>query len=184
MKISKQESMRSKNNEVTILSDKPLSEYRTSVTTFKGFTGTRPDTEFTNTTWDEIKNLVCSDKPAILTDKKQGTYFVPCELKTAQLVGKTLEAAKKKGDSLVGKMRSKSHVTTSNLLVMDVDGLKPKGRLKEIRERMEADGITFLIFTTYSHGSRDKIRHGSLIKGLFSIVIEEANTPLTVIIIF
>ena len=138
-----------------VLSDKPLSDHRASITTFKGFTGTRPDTELTNATWDETKNLVCSDKPAILTDKKLGIYFVPCELKEVALVGKTLENAKKNGTSLVGKMRSKSHVTTSSLLVMDIDGLEP-ALIKTATDKMKGDGISFLMFTTYSHGSADK----------------------------
>ena len=137
------------------LSDKPISEYRASITTFKGFTSTRPDQEITNTTWDETKNLVCSNKPAVLTDKKQGTYFVPCELKDAPLVGKTLETAKINGDPLIGKMRSKSHVTDSNLLVMDIDGLDPNV-VETARNKMKGDRISFLMYTTYSHGSTDK----------------------------
>ncbi|MFA7384466.1 MAG: PriCT-2 domain-containing protein [Desulfurivibrionaceae bacterium] len=139
----------------TILSDKPLADWQASVTKFNGFTGTRPVKELGNASWDQISNQLRPAQPARLEDKKGGQYFVPCLLKEAPLVGKTLEAAQHNGDPLIGKMRSKSHVTLASLLIIDIDGL-PEPEFFAILDWLKPDGITFLAYTTHSHGREDK----------------------------
>ena len=86
----------------TTLSKKPQEDWRGSLTTFKGFTSTRPDKEFLNLSWEDVKNRICPEKPLLLTDKKQGEFFIACPLKEAPLVGNTLEIAKKQGTATVG----------------------------------------------------------------------------------
>ncbi len=132
-----------------------LEDWRGSVSTFSGFTGTRPEQEMIDASWDKIKVLLCPDKPAILTDKKHGLYFVPCELKEAPLVCNTLETALKNGEPTIGKMRSKSHVTTASLIVIDVDGLS-EAAVMSGQVQMKADGLTFLAYTSHSQGREDK----------------------------
>jgi len=133
----------------------PLSEWRGSVTTFKGFTGTRPASEQNNVPWDAFSGVICPPKPAILPEKKNAQFCVPCPLKEAPLVGHTLEMAKQFGTSTTGKMRSKTHVTEASCSIIDVDGLdEPEfdAGLAKIRD----DGLTYTAYTTHSHGSADK----------------------------
>ena len=132
-----------------------LADWRGSITTFNGFTGTRPEQELNDVSWSGVTNLICPDTPAIIADKKQGQYFVPCKLKDAPLVGNTLEAAKNTGLPTTGKMRSKSHVTESQILVVDVDGLS-EADFNAGLTKMLGDGITFVAYTTHSHGREDK----------------------------
>lgn len=138
-----------------ILSNLQLSDWRCSITTFKCFTGTKPDREFENIPWNETCILLCSKKPAIIEDKKQGQFFVPCLLKEAPFVGNTLEFAKKNGKPTIGKMRSKLHVTQSEILIIDIDGL-PEINFEAGLAEIKADGISFLAYTTHSHGSTEK----------------------------
>lgn len=138
-----------------ILSAMPLSEWRGSVTTFAGFTGTTPVTELENATWSKISNQLASNKPIILTDKKQGQYIVPCMLKTTEFVGNTRETAIQNGQPTIGKMRSKSHVKEARFLIMDGDGLS-EDNLNAGLYNLKQDGITYLVYTTHSHGSAEK----------------------------
>ena len=138
-----------------VLSDLQLSDWRGDITTLNGFTGTRPAGEFLSLTWGEVVNIVCPATPAIVCEKRDGLYFLPCQLCEAPLVGNTLDAAIRSGRPTVGKMRSKQHVTQASMLVLDVDGLSEAdfdAALKKVRD----DGITFLAFTTHSHGSAEK----------------------------
>ncbi|MDP3818296.1 MAG: DUF5906 domain-containing protein [Methylotenera sp.] len=139
-----------------ILSVMPLSEWRGSATTFAGFIGTTPVTELENLAWPELSCLLAPNKPKILADKKQGQYVVPCMLKTAEFVGNTREAAFQKGQSTIGKMRSKSHVTVARFLIMDIDGLS-EDNLNAGFDKLKQDGITYLAYTTHSHGSEEKL---------------------------
>ncbi|MDP3609445.1 MAG: DUF3631 domain-containing protein [Nitrosomonas sp.] len=125
------------------------------MTTFKGFTGTRPDEEFKDLSWKEISNQICPDKPVVIADKSEAQYFVPCLLKDAPLVGNTLDSAIKNGESTVGKMRSKSHVTKSAMLLMDIDGFS-EADFKTGLAKIRADGLTYLAYTTHSYGNPDK----------------------------
>ncbi|MBV5331177.1 hypothetical protein JZU69_01930, partial [bacterium] len=84
-----------------------------------------------------------------------GQYVVPCPLKEAALVEKTREAAIRNGTSTIGQMRSKSHVTAALFAMMDVDGLSEEDFLAAL-EKMKADGITVLGYTTHSYGDPDK----------------------------
>lgn len=143
------------NQTVTILSDMKLPEWRGSATTFKGFTGTIPVGELKNVGWSEVSCLLCPSRPIFLYDKKEGYYVVPCLLKEAPLVGTTLEIAKYRGKPIFGKMRSGNHVTEAFYLITDIDGL-PKSQLLASLEQLKTDSITFIAFTTFSHGSLEK----------------------------
>jgi len=155
-----------------ILSPKKLTDWKGSLTTFNGFTDTRPNQELINGTWDEVAAILRPEKPVVLSDKKRGKYCVPCPLKVAQLVGKTLEAAEKAGGPTIGKMRSKAHVTEAALLIIDVDGLSEADFLAGLKS-IEADNITYLAFTTYSHGSIEK-------SGIRARVAIPLDNPVTV----
>ncbi len=140
---------------INILSDMPLSDWRGSLTTFKGFTGTLPEKELSNAEWSKINELIRPESPAYIYDKKQGEYFVPCALKDAPLVGNTLAMAKANKTATVGKMRSKSHVTEASMLIMDIDGLAEEDFLAGL-DKMKKDGVTYLAFTSFSYGNPAK----------------------------
>jgi putative DNA primase/helicase len=129
----------------------PLSKWRGSVTTFNGFTGTRPAREFKEVSWDQVCVVLCPPRPAVIADKSHGQYFVPCLLKEAPLVGSTRDAAMNAGQPTTGKMRSKGHVTDASMVVMDVDGL-PEAEFVTGLRAMEQDGLSCLAYTTHSHG--------------------------------
>lgn len=132
-----------------------LKKFRADVTTFSGFTGTRPKGEFNDLNWDELSNIVCPEKPQIVEDKKDATYFLPCKLRETELVGKTLGKALTNGESTIGKMRSKNHVTQATFLVMDIDGI-PEATMSKAFRAMEANQVTYLYYSTHSHGREDK----------------------------
>ncbi len=136
-------------------SNKLLDDWLGSATLFRGFTGTRPSDEVKNADWEQIVTRLCPDQPELIGDKKQGIYFVPCELKEAPLVGKTLEAAIRNGEPTTGKMRSASHVTNAGFLVIDVDGLS-EADVMAGQDQMKADRLTFLAYTSHSQGREDK----------------------------
>lgn len=133
----------------------PISNWRGSITTFKGFTGTIPLQEIKYVTWQAIQEVIAPPSPAILADKGQGKFFIPCALKSAPLVGNTLDAAMKNGLPIIGKMRSKIHVTEATLLVIDIDGL-PVTDFEKAIARIKSDHVTFLAYTTHSHGRENK----------------------------
>ena len=138
-----------------ILSKKPLADWRGSLTTFDGLIGTLPAEEIENVGWSEIKQRICPEKPALIVDKKKGEYFVPCQLKEAPLVGNTLKMAESAGKAKTGKMRSKTHVTEANMLVMDIDGLSEDDYNAGL-DKIKEDGLTYIAYTTFSHGNPKK----------------------------
>lgn len=143
-------------NPVVPQSTLSLSDWRGSISTFNGFTGTRPIQEIINATWEDVEQKIAPEKPAILDDKKHGQYFVPCALKNAPLVGNTLAVAIQCGDLTSGKMRSKQHVTEASMLVIDLDGL-PEADFKAGLDKLGGDGLTYIAYTTHSHGRKDKL---------------------------
>ena len=139
----------------SILSSQALDDWRGSLTTFNGFTDTRPDQEYSNSNWQDIKNKIAPEIPLLITDKKRGEYFIPCLLKEAPLVGGTLAMAINTGNSTVGKMRSKDHATDTRLLIVDIDGL-PENEFETILDGLKAENISYLTYSTYSHGNPAK----------------------------
>lgn len=138
-----------------ILSALPLSDWRGSVTTFAGCRRTRPLGQVDDAEWAGLGSLLAPGKPAIVSDKASCKLFLPCLLKKALLVGRTLEAAQKAGRPTVGKMRSQAHITPASMLVMDIDGL-PEADFMAGLANLENDGITYLAYTTFSYGRADK----------------------------
>ncbi len=138
-----------------ILSDIPLTEWRGSVTTFAGISNTRPARELKDAIWTDISKQLSPGRPLILSEKKDGVFAVPCLLKDAPLTGNTLAIAKFKGFPVIGKMRSKDHVTEATFLMADVDGI-PEAALMSSLELLRKEGITYVAYTTFSHGSTEK----------------------------
>ena len=139
-----------------MMSDTPLSGCSFSLTLFDGFSGTRPVAEIDGMSWPVVvRNIAPTDVPAIAPQKEFMPYAVPCALKVAPLVGKTLEAAITRGWPTVAKMRSASHVTASAILKYDIDGCSAV-QWDAARARLDGSGATFLAYSTHSHGREDK----------------------------
>lgn len=139
----------------SLVSTIPLADWRGSVTTFNGFTGTIPAEEIVGVSFTTIAAVICPDQPAIVADKMYGSYFVPTALKEAAFIGTTLERAQQAGQPTFGKMRSKQHMTEASMLVVDVDGLSEEAFQAGL-DAIANDGVTYLAYTTHSFGNPEK----------------------------
>lgn len=140
----------------TVLSSSlPLHEWLGSLATFGGIKETRPNASFNALDWPTFTRKVCPEKPSVVREKHNATYFLTCALRDALLTGKTLEHAEQNGEPKVGKMRSKDHVTESNALVFDYDGIE-EAVFERIRSFLEEHKLTYIAYTTFSHGREDK----------------------------
>ena len=133
-----------------------VSERRFGVSMFPNFYETYTTHEETVATVGRIADLIAPDDgPTIVADKGRGAFVVPCVLKSAPLIGKTLEAAIKRQLPTVGKMRSSSHVTAGAWAKLDGDGL-PEQQFAAVLATLNVAGIAHLIYSTHSHGRADK----------------------------
>lgn len=132
-----------------------LGDWRGALTFFKGFTSTQPSETFEGLAWATFRQKICPAVPKLVAEKKDALYFLPCLLRNAPLIGKTLERAEQNSEPTVGKMRSKDHVTESNVLIFDFDGIAASD-FNGVRQFLEAERLTYVAYTTYSHGRDDK----------------------------
>ena len=137
-------------------SDVHASARRFAIAMFPGFTGTYPTHEETSAAVGRIADLIAPDDgPRIVADKNMGLFFVPCALKHAPLVEKTLERAIRIGLPTVGKMRSSSHVTAGAWAKLDGDELNEE-QFAAMRETLSLTGIAHIIYSSHSNGRADK----------------------------
>ncbi|MCX7143796.1 MAG: hypothetical protein NT123_22680 [Proteobacteria bacterium] len=136
--------------------DVSIDDWKGDLTRFRGFYDPLPESSLAELSWPEYAGHIANVAGPRLTRKKeQAPYFVPCLLKDAPLVGRTLERACRAGLPLVGRQRSASHTTTARVIVVDLDGITA-AQLARIEQRFQDAGLTYLIFSTYSHGRDDK----------------------------
>ncbi len=138
-------------------SDMPLSEWRGNVSGFDGQFYTTPAYQKQDVTCAELAELVCAKEPFVTADKARAPYALPCTLKEALLVGKTLERAKAKGLPVIGCMRSAGHVTEGSWIKLDLDGIG-KEDTRELLEKLDGLGIGYLLYSTHSHGFKPRNR--------------------------
>jgi hypothetical protein len=132
-----------------------VSARRFDITMFPGFYGTGPTHE-EEASAGRIADLIAPDDgPMIAAAKERGLFFVPCALKEAPLIGKTLEQAVKQGLTTAGKMRSGGHVTAGAWVKIDGDGLTDE-QFAAARAALNLAGIAHLIYSTHSHGRIDR----------------------------
>lgn len=138
-----------------LASEMQLSSWRGNLIFFTGINATRPSESFEDLGWPAFKQKLCPAEPTLVTDKKDAPYFLPCLLRNAPLTGKTLEHAEQNGEPTVGQMRSKDHVTESNVLLYDFDGIE-ESAFALLRSFLEKHNLTYVAYTTFSHGRNDK----------------------------
>ena len=137
-------------------SEMRLADWYGDLTLFHGFYGTRPTTVLKNVSlMDIVANIAPFDGPAVVANKKTAPYFVPCALRDAPLVNGTRAKAEILGLPLIGMQRSAAHVTVARMVVADLDGIT-LAQLFAILNRLKAAGVTFLLYSTHSHGRPDK----------------------------
>lgn len=133
-----------------------IADRRFDITMFPSFYGTYPTHEEMGATVGRIGDLIAPDHgPIIVTNKDTGVFFVPGALKDAPLVGKTLAYATEHGLPVVGKMRSRFHVTAGAVAKLDGDGLSEE-QFAAIQAKLNLAGVAHLIYSTHSHGRPDK----------------------------
>lgn len=133
-----------------------VSARRFGLTVFPSFYGTSPTHEEPAATAARIADLIApEDGPMIVDDKDRGVFFVPCVLKDAPLVGKTLDFAVTHGLPTIGKQRSGGHVTAGAWAKLDGDGLT-EDQFAAVLSILKLAGIAYLIYSTHSNGRADK----------------------------
>ena len=139
------------------INEAQLSLSKFSLTMFSGFTGTLPADEIQDLTWTRLVSTIAPlDGPALLIDKDRAPYFITCLLRVAPYIKETrARAIREKWPSLEGKQRSSSHVTSSNILIFEFDGLDADTWGKTLNS-IQASGLTALIYSTHSFGRPDK----------------------------
>ena len=119
---------------------------------------TAPSMEVVNGSWSEIVEALAPEAgPRIINQKTDVPYFLPCQLKEAELVGKTLARAIAQGLPAIGKQRSGNHLTPTTLLVFDLDSIKAV-QLELIKARFKQAGIAAACWSSHSIGAKPGIR--------------------------
>ena len=129
-----------------------LSEWHGSATMFSGFFDPLPADALEDAPFSALVNFIApAAGPIIGPDKETLPFFVPCLLKVAPLTVKTSA----KTGLVEGKQRSSTHVTVAWFLVLDVDGLT-QNQFDSLLAQLRDAGLTFLVYSTHSHGRKDK----------------------------
>lgn len=142
--------------EKALISELLAKHGRYGITFFSTFYGTEPTHELPTATVRQIADMVCDDAgPMIIDEKDDGLYFVPCALRVAPLVEKTLARALQRGLPTTGKMRSANHVSAGAWSKIDGDGLTDE-QFADVQKKLDTSGIAHIIYSTHSHGRADK----------------------------
>ena len=147
-----------------------LIDWQGHLAIFDGNKNTRPVKEIKGGFEDISESLAPGAGPMVSSDKQSIKYFLPTQLKKAPLIGETKKYAEQNGHPLIGKQRSASHVTTANMLVLDIDGL-PKENIKICLKKLKSKNLAFLVFSSYSNGNPEK-------KGVRCRLIIPVDTPI------
>lgn len=138
-------------------SEMRLEDWLGDVSVFSGQLRTMPEyMEKSITAW-ALAGVVCPKTPYVTADKAKAPYALPCKLREALLVGKTLERAKARGLPLWGYMRSSRHVTEGRWIKLDLDGIG-KDDTRALLEKLDAVKLGYLLFSTWSHGAKPRNR--------------------------
>lgn len=132
-----------------------IEAWRGSYAIYRHQRETIPTDNITEAEWAKVSERFAPSKgPQIATDKKLLTYFTLGLLREEMYSGKTAERMAKRGETY-GLMRSTAHITESTTVCFDFDGIS-KDQVRLIGNCLLANGITFLLYTTHSHGHHEK----------------------------
>jgi hypothetical protein len=140
------------------LQSTPMPEWVGAITFFRNQFDTNPSMEVVNGSWAEIVEALAPEAgPRIIHQKPDVPYFLPCQLKEAELVGKTLARAVAQGLPTIGKQRSGNHLNATTLLVFDLDSIKAV-QLEQIKARFKQANIAAACWSSHSIGAKPGIR--------------------------
>ena len=125
---------------------KSLEQWRGDVTFFNKVSRPVPCKEILDAPWSEIVSAIKPEEPTRINDKADAKVFLPCRLQELP-----------NSDGAMEKKRSKDHVTEAKILVVDIDGL-PEANFQEGLDKLKADNVTFIAYTTFSHGLKADMR--------------------------
>lgn len=123
-----------------------INQWRGSATFFNNIHRPIPCGEILDAPWSDITSAIKPQEPLLIEDKAKAKVFLPCALKELP-----------NSDGYMEKRRSKDHVTVANMLVVDLDGL-PEAKFQVVLAKLEADGVTYIAYTTFSHGLKLDMR--------------------------
>ena len=138
-------------------SDLPLSDWLGDMSAFTGQLHTRPETMESGLTVEMVAAQICPPDPFVTADKAKAPYVLPCTLREALLVGKTLARAKARGLPLWGYMRSATHVSEGRWIKLDLDGIG-KDETRTLLEKLDTEKLGYLLYSTWSHGLKPRNR--------------------------
>jgi len=138
-------------------SEMRLVDWRGDLSVFSRQLRTIPEYSEQSIPAGSLAGVVCPKLPFVTADKAYAPYALPCTLREALLVGKTLERAKARGASLFGVMRSASHVTDGRWIKLDLDGIG-KDETRALLEKLDSEKLGYLLFSTWSHGAKPRNR--------------------------
>ena len=134
-----------------------IDEWQGDVSVFTGQFRTVPMHIKQKVTAKDLVDIVCPIRPFITTEKANAPYALPCSLRNAPLIGKTLERAKEQGLSLNGLMRSAAHVTEGGWIKLDLDS-SGREETRDLLDKLNREGIGYLVYSTHSHGFKPRNR--------------------------
>lgn len=134
-----------------------LADWRGDVSVFSGQLHTIPEYMDQCMPAAALAGVVCPNLPFVTADKALAPYALPCTLREALLLGKTLEKAKARGLPLFGYMRSASHITEGRWIKLDLDGIG-KDDTRALLEKLDGENLGYLLYSTWSHGAKPRNR--------------------------
>lgn len=138
-------------------SEMPLSAWRGSFSVFNHQHRTGPAYMVESATASDVAAFVSPPEPFVTIKKERAPYFVPCTLREAPLVAKTLERANAAGLPLIGIQRSSSHVTEGSWLKLDLDSIG-RNEVNDLISRLEDEKIGYIIYSTHGQGLKPRNR--------------------------
>jgi len=151
-----------------LLRTAPAGAWVGDATIFTGTFSTCPAREIVRASWDTITEIIAPRAgPTVTADKARAPYVLPCALKVAPLVGKTLERAIEAGQPTTGKQRSAGHVTEATWMLIDLDGVEP-ALFKHAGQTLKRAGVAWAAWTSHSIGTKPGLR------GRFAIPLDRA----------
>jgi len=138
-----------------MLSPTPLHSWTGDLTQFPSAFEALPEAEHQLVNWEGFCTLLAPEQPVVNWNKSRVSYFIPSLLREAPFVAETKKKADRLGWPLIGKQRSRNHVTTASALISEIDGISDD-ELARIEYGLVKAAITYLIYSTHSYGRSDK----------------------------
>lgn len=137
------------------ISTKPRDAFRGNITFHKHALDVFPSAELRDAPIWQIVESVAGEL-RVVGEKAQVPYFVTSRYRDdLPFTERTRSKALARGLGTHGKQRSRAHCTGSSILIFEFDGVT-REQFELVKASLEASGLEFLMFSSYSHGSPEK----------------------------